>query len=265
MWFLVAVGVLAVVVSAAAVALGSGKRTLTAGLFACGLTLFANTVTIVLAMRERLSIDRVAGDPLALATAEYNAKNLSKLGLVFGGVAMMLAILALIRGVVVHAKDLPPSSVRTPPGAGESEDGSPSFEQLSESPRSLVAFVIGSITVFSLAAAGMPLLLPMPKPKVDTKAEAAFRDAATLLEDGRFSEACSQLEDALAGGADPKKSGRADADAIVAECVEAYFSQAESTRSEEERNAAEKRLASTKLPLTEEQVTRRARLEKSAP
>jgi lysylphosphatidylglycerol synthetase-like protein (DUF2156 family) len=263
MWILVAVGVLAVVVSAAAVALGSGKRTLTAGLVACALTLLSNTVTIVLAMRERLSINQVAGDPIALATAEYNAKNLAKLGLVFGGVAMMLAILALIRGVVVHAKDLPPSSMRAPP-ADEDQD-SPSFEQLSESPRSLVAFVIGSMTVFSLAAAGMPLILPMPKPKVDTKAEAAFRDAAALFEEGRFAEACTQLEDAIGGGADPKKTGRTDADSIVSECVELYLSQVESTRSEEERRAAEARLASTKLTLTDDQTTRRARLEKSAP
>jgi lysylphosphatidylglycerol synthetase-like protein (DUF2156 family) len=263
MWILVVVGVLAVVVSAAAVALGSGKRTLTAGLVACALTLLSNTVTIVLAMSERRSVAAIAGDPVALATAEYNARNLSKLGLVFGGVAMMLAILALIRGVVVHAKDLPPSSIRAP--GKESGDDSPSFEQLSESPRSLVAFVIGSMTVFSLAAAGMPLILPAPKPKVDSKAEAAFRDAAPLLEDGRFAEACSLLEDAIGAGADPKKTGRSDADSMVAECVELYLAEVESTRSEEERRDAERRLSSTKLPLTEEQLTRRARLEKATP
>jgi hypothetical protein len=213
----------------------------------------------------RLSIDRFAADPVALATAEHEAKNLAKLGLVFGGIAMMLAILALIRGVVVHAKELPPSSIRPPTGDAEGDGGSPSFEQLSESPRSLVAFVIGSMTVFSLAAAAMPLILPMPKPRVDAKAEAAFRDAAALFEEGRFSDACTQLEAAIAAGADPKKTGRSDADSIVTECVELYLSQVESTRSEEERRAAEERLSSTKLPLTEEQATRKARLEKSPP
>ncbi len=260
LWILSLVGLLAVVVSAVSVALGTNKRTLSSALVSCVLTLAANTVTIVLAMRERLRIDKIT-DPEIVAVAQSNAHTISKLGLVFGTVALFLSLIALVRGVLENAKDAPPSSVRKPRAEGEE----PTFEEISESPRSLAALVLGSLTVFSLAAAGMPLILSMPKPKIDPASQTAFDAAAALLEEGQFEQGCAAVEAALANKLDPKLSGRKDIDALATECFELYLSQALSTGNEAEKNTAMTRLTESKLPLTQAQSARRSEALAGAP
>lgn len=256
LWVMVPVGLVAVIGSAVAVALGTSKRTLTLGLGASVLTLIANSVTVVFAMRQRLVVDKADNDPVLIAQAQLEAHNISKLGLVFGGVALILAILALIRGVLFEAKDVPPLSTRK-----RLPDEEPDFDQISESPRSLLALVVGSLTVFSLAAAAMPLILPMPKPKVDTKLQAAFSEAEKLFEEGQFDQGCRSLEKALAEGADAKRSGRTDGESFYGECFELYVAQAQSGWADEEaRKLALSRLDGTKLPLTEAQSERRTKL-----
>lgn len=252
LWILSLIGLVAVVVSAVSVALGTNKRTLTTAFVSCALTLVTNTATIVLALGERLRIDKVT-DPAVIEVAQTNARTISKFGLVFGTVALILSIVVLIRGVLFNAKESAPSSMRAPRGPDEE----PTFEEISESPRSLGALVIGCLTVFSVAAAGMPLILSMPKPRIDPASQTAFDDAAKLFEEGQFEKGCASVETALESKLDPKLSGRQDIDAFTTECFELYLSQALSTGDADERKAAVTRLTESKLPLTEAQSARR--------
>ncbi len=253
LWILSLIGLVAVVVSAVSVALGTNRRTLTTAFVSCILTLVANTATIVLALGQRLRIDKNT-DQAIIDAAEVNARTISKFGLVFGVVALVLALIVLIRGVLFNAKDAAPSSMRKP----RADDEEPTFEEISESPRSLAALVIGCLTVFSLAAAGMPLILSMPKPKIDPASQTAFNDAAALFEEGQFEKGCAAVEKALGDELDPKLSGRQnDVDAFTTECFELYLSQALSTGDAEVRKAAVARLTESKLPLTEAQSARR--------
>jgi len=249
-------GLASVVVGALSIALSKNKAGVYAGFAAIALVLATSSVSVVAVMSARITAQKMADsvEPSLreelLAHAHLESVGLAKLGVAFGAIGLLAGAVGLVRSLVSEDKKAPPST-------SEGAERTASWMRAVESNIGLAGLVLSGLALFSVVGAGMPFLV---KPPTGSAArgdpERRLVDATRMLEDGRFDDGCTALEQAFADGVDAKQAGVNNVESLVGECFEQKLGKAESGIAPAERTRILTALQETKLPLGQAQRDR---------
>ncbi|NUP11405.1 MAG: hypothetical protein HOW73_35620 [Polyangiaceae bacterium] len=259
---ILAAGLAAIVAGALAVASSKERLGAKVGLGALGLVAITCTLTVAGVMRARIATDQAVKtleEPLKtqLTVKGYaESSNLSKLGVALGVLGLVGAAIGTLRGLAVKEGEAKPQAADGEAGATAAPE-EPQLGEMSDSMLGLGALVVGSLALFSLVAAFMPLV--MKPPGLDLPADdpaRKFREAETLLSEGRAPEGCAALEEGFQKGGDPKKAKLRSVEGLVAECFDKRIDEALAAGSPEDFQRLVTDLEGTKMPLDDTQKKR---------
>lgn len=262
-FLILSLGLAAVVTGLLAVANAKKRLGAKIGLAALILVTLTCSVTVGVSMTTRLKTDRASmaidePERTQFITAGYAAASgLAKMGVGFGVIAFIAAVMGTMRGLAVKE---PPKGDEPPPSSMAIDSKrEPQMGELSDSTLGLGSLVVGALAFFSIAAAFMPLVMKAPggELKADDPAR-KFREAEGLLSDGNVEGGCAALEEGFAQGGDPRRARLRSIEGLIAECFNQRIDRALAASSAEEFAKVVGELETTKMPLDDAQKKRLA-------
>lgn len=263
---ILSLGLGAVVTGMLSVAFSKSRLGAQFGLGAFALIIVESTLTLVGVLGHRIRAERVA-EALAdadrtrlLEVARVQSNALAKLGVAAAALALVLAILGVVRALTATTKrpDTPGSKRKGEPEAVD-------VATLGDSNLGLGALVLGCMAVFAVTASVMPLILKTAKNGIAADGPTQkFREAEKHLEAGEVVQGCALLDEAWKGSNDPTRAFGKSAPALVSECFEQNLERALNASDAAERDRVLAGLRESPLPLSDDQKKRLSEAEEEA-
>lgn len=263
---ILSLGLGAVVTGMLSVAFSKSRLGAQFGLGAFALIVVESTLTLVSVLGHRIRAERAVealGDAdrtRLLEVARIQSNALAKLGVAAAAIALVLAILGVVRSLTATSK-----RADAPASKKKAEAEAVDVATLGDSNLGLGALVLGCMAVFSVTASVMPLILKTAKNGIAADAPTQkFREAEKHLEVGELAEGCTLLSEAWKGSSDPARAFGKTAPALVSECFEQNLERALNAPDAAERDRVLASLRESPLPISDDQKKRLAEAEEAA-